>query len=52
MKDKHIEVWFLKDDTYQVVDYYNPDEQEYKVLFQGSIADCEAWIRLRKGGYL
>ena len=33
-------------DTYQVLDR-ETDEQ----LHQGSLSDCEAWIRLQEGGY-
>ena len=34
------------DNTYQVLDR-ETDEQ----LYQGSLSDCEAWIRLQEGGY-
>lgn len=39
-------VWLLKDSTYQVVD------EDNNLMFQGSLSDCEAWIRLTIGGYL
>ena len=32
--------------TYEVIDY-----SSYDSLVQGSLADCEAWIRLREVGY-
>ena len=34
------------DDVYEV---WNIEEQEQE--FKGSLADCEAWIRLQEGGY-
>jgi len=44
----------LKDDIYQVLEY--PDEdaelEEYSNVFQGSLSDCEAFIRLSEGNYL
>jgi len=39
-------VRFYMDNTYEVIDY-----SSYESFFQGSLADCEAWIRLREGGY-
>ncbi len=42
-------VRFLKDSSYQVVDTETDNElSEY----QGSLADCEAWIRLKEAGKL
>jgi len=47
MKTKY-SVWHLKDSTYQVMEF-NPDEDEYSIhCFQGSLSDCEAWIRLKQ----
>lgn len=39
-------VQFYQDDEYEVLDKY------YNQVFKGSLADCEAWIRLTKEGYL
>jgi len=38
----------LQDNTYQV--YENDDERNWDTEFQGSLADCEAWIRLKESG--
>jgi len=43
-----LKVRHLSDDTYQVVEL---DECGYEtVYFQGSIADCEAYVRLNDSG--
>jgi hypothetical protein len=43
----------LIDRTYQVVVYVQRyDEVEREIKYQGSLADCEAWIRLTEGGYM
>jgi hypothetical protein len=43
----------LIDSTYQVVVYVQVYEEiEREVKYQGSLADCEAWIRLTEGGYM
>jgi len=43
----------LINDTYQVYSHADDAEfDEWKVEFQGSLSDCEAWIRLKIGGYL
>ena len=55
-----IKVRNLQDDTYQVVNVENlqsysdlySDVIEETVMFQGSLADCEALIRLEEKGYL
>ena len=39
-------VRFFQDSTYQVLD------EADNTMFQGSLADCEAWIRLTEKGYL
>ena len=46
-----IKVEALQGDTYQVVQIYT-ETYDADVLFQGSLSDCEAFIRLREGGYL
>lgn len=45
MNEKYKVAWYI-DNTYQVLDR-ETDEQ----LHQGSLSDCEAWIRLQEGGY-
>ena len=41
----------LQDSTYQVIQ--NSEDMSFSnVVYQGSLADCEAWIRLTLGGYL
>ena len=45
----------LKDSTYQVVVFTHTehgDSYNTEVKFQGSLSDCEAWIRLTVGGYM
>jgi hypothetical protein len=44
---KKYQVFLLQDDVYQVVDV-----KTHETVFQGSLSDCEAWIRLKEGGYL
>lgn len=39
-------VSFLIGNIYEVV-----ERETDEVLHQGSLADCEAWIRLEEGGY-
>ena len=46
-----LKVMHLSDDTYQVVELSDDDEYG-SVLHQGSIADCEAYIRLRSSDLL
>ena len=42
----------LEDNIYQVWEF-DPDIDEYNsCLFQGTLADCDAWIRLHKDGYM
>lgn len=43
-------VEFMRDDTYEVIEWrggYNSES-----VFQGSLSDCEAYIRLHEGGYM
>ena len=47
------EVTNLMNDTYQVNSY--PDDadfEDYNQVFQGSLSDCEAYIRLHEQGYI
>ena len=46
MNEKYRVDWYI-DNPYQVLDR-ETDAQ----LHQGSLSDCEAWIRRREGGYL
>lgn len=41
----------LIDNTWQVI-RISEILVEDEVMYQGSLSDCEAWIRLREGGYL
>jgi hypothetical protein len=45
-------VRLVQDNTYEV--YWSCDDEtsEYHSYFQGSLADCEAWIRLTEAGRL
>ena len=49
--DKMIEykVRYFQDYTYEVYSY-DEETSEYHSHFQGSLADCEAWIRLTEAG--
>ena len=59
---KHFKVQWLIDQTYQVlrlgyIDLYSPNLEflEFdipEVEFQGNLADCEAYIRLKEQNYL
>lgn len=45
-------VCFYEDNLYEVREL-NPDIDEYDcVVFTGTLADCEAWIRLKEQGYI
>jgi len=48
------EVTHLIDETYQVNTY--PDDADFEdynyAVHQGSLADCEAYIRLKEKGYM
>jgi hypothetical protein len=47
-------VRFYMDGLYEVVrrDYVSDYEDKETVVFQGSLSDCEAYIRLKKDGYM
>lgn len=58
MSRKYKVEWFM-DSTYRVLEFKEgvswgeePYSPGYVVVFQGSISDCEAYIRLEEGGYL
>lgn len=42
-------VVFFQNDTWEVLKINDFDCES---VFQGSLADCEAWIRLKQFGYL
>jgi hypothetical protein len=46
-------VRFFQDNTWEVYSI-NPDtyEEIEPSLYQGSLSDCESWIRLEEGGYM
>lgn len=49
---KKYRVGYYQDGFYEVLEF-NEDEDGYNpVGFQGSLADCEAWIRLHEEGYM
>ena len=57
-------VRFLQDDIYEVVEIVTtyrertsaydsePNTVEENKVYQGGLSDCEAYIRLREGGYM
>jgi hypothetical protein len=56
MEDKEYRVRLFMDETYEVVkkkDGADEDDHDYwRSVHQGSLADCEAWIRLTEKGYM
>lgn len=52
--EKKYTVMFVMDNTYEVLEKkYDSCEDNYfyEKVYQGSISDCEAYIRLKEGGY-
>jgi hypothetical protein len=54
-----LKVRWLEDDVYQVVEFKTDDEDldiydrdNFEIAHQGSLSDCEAFIRLTEGGYM
>lgn len=54
-------VRFMMDDNYEVVrientfsseDEYDENEFKEESVYQGRLADCESYIRLKEGGYM
>lgn len=47
-------VRYYCDDDYEVLEIREDENNEWheSQLFKGSLADCEAFIRLSKGGYI
>lgn len=58
MDEYEYKVEHLCDDTYQVIRYpfdyyYDAITYESRAMeYQGSLSDCEAYIRLKEGGYM
>jgi hypothetical protein len=53
--DKKFKVRLYQDNIYEVLEkkyYAFEDDDFYESVFQGSLADCEAYIRLHEGGYM
>jgi hypothetical protein len=53
--DKKLKVRFYQDNTYEVLEkkyYAYEDDDFYEPVFRGSLADCEAYIRLYENGYM
>lgn len=46
MKDINYKVQLYMDSTYEV--YYYDEHNYFQSVFQGSLSDCEAWIRLKE----
>lgn len=51
---KKYKVSFFQDDIYEVLEWktYISDEDGWEKVYQGSLSDCEAYIRLHEGGYM
>ena len=47
-------VVFYQNDTYEVLEWkaYFNEPSAWESVFQGRLADCEAYIRLHEGGYM
>ncbi len=55
MEDKKYRVRHYQDNTYEVLEkkYHAYESNErWGSVFKGSLADCEAYIRLREYGYM
>lgn len=52
--EKRFKVRFYQNNTYEVLEkkYYALYDDFYESVFQGSLSDCEAYIRLHEGGYM
>ena len=57
--DKRFKVRFFQYNTYEVLELQPPrftvgsyKTDEWDKVYQGSLADCEAYIRLRENGYM
>ena len=54
MEDKKYKVRFYQNNTYEVLEkkYYAYENDGWESVYQGSLADCEAYIRLHENGYM
>ncbi len=52
MDEKKYRVRFYKDGLYEVLEFVDDDCGYERTGFMGSLADCEAWIRLHEQGYM
>lgn len=55
MNNTRLKVRHLEDVTYQVVEFYLNQDNEYEdesIVYQGSLSDCEAYIRLSNGNFM
>jgi hypothetical protein len=62
--DRKYKIRFYKNNTYQVFEIITtygerisayesePKKIEINVVFEGSLADCDSYIRLKDGGYM
>jgi len=53
--EKKFKVRFYQDNIYEVLEkqyYALEDDDFYEAVFQGSLSDCEAYIRLHENGYM
>lgn len=52
--EKRYQVQFYQDSTYEVFELINEgsDTEYWESVFQGSLSDCEAYIRLHEVGYM
>ena len=46
MEQINYKVQFYQDNIWEV--YYWDDANQFQSCYQGSLADCEAWIRLKE----
>jgi hypothetical protein len=53
--DKKFKVRFYQNNIYEVLEkkyYAYEDDECWESVYQGSLADCEAYIRLHENGYM
>lgn len=50
---KRFKVRFFQDSTYEVFELrHTAWDDEWEKVYQGSLVDCEAYIRLHENGYM
>ena len=54
MENEKYKVVHLIDNTYQVLEFIECvlEEHAWQTAYQGSLSDCEAYIRLKINGYM